>query len=227
VKFLTRRTLRNFGISTLIAASALSASPAWALQIFANTPDDGTQVLDVEPSDTIENVKAKLADKIQVLAQDQCLTFNGVLLVNDFIVSDYGISKDDTISMNYLPVLATWSITPDDPFLGREVSNSIHSTLDATGYEILEGALPVGVTLNESSGAITGRFDAAGPFDVTIGATTICGVAEVEWSGTVPGSLPATGTDENRTSSSAILAVLLGLAGAALLVVRRRRARAN
>ena len=222
MKILTRRTLRNLGISTLVAASVLSASPAWAMQIYAETPDDGTQVLDVESSDTIENVKAKLADKILVPAEDQCLTFNGVLLVNDLIVSDYGIGKDATISMNYVPVLATWSITPDDPALGREVSNSIHSTVDATSYEILEGALPVGVTLNESSGAVTGRFDAAGPFDVTIGATTICGVAEVEWSGSVPGTLPATGTDSALGLGALAVGATLGLTGTALVAIRRR-----
>jgi LPXTG-motif cell wall-anchored protein len=163
-----------------------------------------------------------LADKILVPIEDQCLTFNGVLLVNDLIVSDYGIGKDATISMNYVPVLATWSITPDEPALGREVSNSIHSTVDATGYEILEGALPVGVTLNESSGAITGRFDAAGPFDVTVGATTICGVAEVEWSGTVRGTLPATGTDSTLALGALALAATLGLTGAALVAIRRK-----
>jgi LPXTG-motif cell wall-anchored protein len=192
------------------------------MQIFVDTTNDGPITLDVEPMDNIEGVKAKLEDKIEVAPADQCLLFNGVFLEDAQTLDSYGISREGRIYLIELPVLATWSITPDDPALGREVSNSIHSTLEATSYEIIEGALPVGVTLNESSGAISGRFDATGPFDVTVGATTICGVAEVEWSGTVPGTLPATGTDSTLALGALALAATLGLTGAALVAIRRK-----
>jgi hypothetical protein len=48
MKSLSKRSTRNLVVSAFVVASVLSASPAWAMQIFAETPDDGTQVLDVE-----------------------------------------------------------------------------------------------------------------------------------------------------------------------------------
>ena len=227
MKSATRLTLGSIGIASLITVSVLWANPAWAMQIFADTPNDGQVVLDVESSDTIENLKTKIADKILVPAQDQCLTFNGVFLVDELTVSDYGILKESTISMNELPVIATWSVTPDDPAMGRDVSNSIHSSLGATDYQVVDGALPVGMTLNGLTGAISGRFEAAGPFDVTIGVTTVCGVAYVDWSGTVPANLPSTGADSTAGLGAATLAGMLGLSGAVLVATRRQGHRRN
>jgi LPXTG-motif cell wall-anchored protein len=115
--------------------------------------------------------------------------------------------------------------------LGREVSNSIDSHPEATQYEVVAGALPVGVTLNESTGALTGHFDVIGAFTATIGVTTICGETELDWSGTVPGSasvpstLPATGEDSSLAIGSIALALATGVVGATLIVVRRRSSR--
>jgi hypothetical protein len=203
------------------------------MQIFVDTANDGPITLDTEPSDTTEGIKAKLDDKIQVAPADQCLLFNGVFLEAEQTLDFYGISKEDRLYLIELPITATWSITPDEPALGREVSNSIASHPEATQYEVVAGALPVGVTLNESTGALTGHFDVIGAFTATIGVTTICGETELDWSGTVPGSasapgtLAATGNDSSLTRASIALAVATGVVGAALIAVRRRGSRTH
>ena len=52
-------------IISIVLALAMMFSlciSASAMQIFVKTPDENTVTLDVEPSDTIENVKAKIPD---------------------------------------------------------------------------------------------------------------------------------------------------------------------
>ena len=226
MKLLNPRAALKLGVSAgLIACSVFAASPAWAMQIFVDTANDGPITLDVEPMDNVEGVKAKLDDKIEVAPADQCLLFNGVFLEDEQTLDSYGISKEDRLDLIELPITAAWSITPDDPALGREVSNSINSHPEATQYEVVAGALPAGVTLNQFTGAVTGRFDAVGAFSTTIGVTTICGETELDWSGTVPGTLPATGKDSSLEMGSIALAMTTSFVGAALIVVRRRGAR--
>ena len=234
MKSLNPRSALKLCVSAgLIACSVFAASPAWAMQIFVDTANDGPITLDVEPSDTTEGIKAKLDEKIQVAPANQCLLFNGVFLEDGQTLDSYGISKEDRLDLIELPITAAWSITPDDPALGREVSNSIDSHPEATQYEVVAGALPVGVTLNESTGAVTGHFDAIGAFTATIGVTTICGETELDWSGTVPGSasvpstLPATGEDSSLAIGPIALALATGVVGATLIVVRRRSSRTH
>jgi len=234
MKSLNPRSALKLCVSAgLIACSVFAASPAWAMQIFVDTANDGPITLDVEPMDNVEGIKAKLDDKLEVAPADQCLLFNGVFLDDEQTLDSYGISKEDRLDLIELPITAAWSITPDEPALGREVSNSINSHPEATQYEVVAGALPAGVTLNESTGAVTGHFDAIGAFTATIGVTTICGETELDWIGTVPGSasvpstLPATGEDSSLAIGSIALALATGVVGATLIVVRRRSSRTH
>ena len=156
-KLLQQPVFKGFIGVAFVVTSIMAASPAWAMQIFVDTPNNSAVTLDVEPSDSIEGVKAKIQDKILVAPIDQCLLFNGIVLEDQRTLSDYDIKKENRIELIELPMWATWSITPDDPALGREVSNSIASHPEATQYEVVLGALPDGVTLYESTGAVTGH----------------------------------------------------------------------
>ena len=118
-------------VATFTLLLTLNNYPAHAMQIFVKTLTNKTITLDVEPSDTVENVKTKIQDKEGIPPDEMFLYFAGSLLEDGKTLSDYNIVAGSILALQRDPVVVAAEVEAERVRVASEAARIATANAEA------------------------------------------------------------------------------------------------
>ena len=175
--------MKNIKLYTLILFTFITLQ-TYGMNLFVQTPNNGTISLEVEPSDSGENIKNKIFDQISIPVINQVISWNGTTIQDGQTLADFGIVNNSTIVLT----VTTTTQVPEKMSYQAVVRNAANQLVInqnvGVKFSILKSSATGAVVYAETQNSTT---NSNGLFTTNIGSGTVISgsMASINWANDV------------------------------------------